>query len=83
MERAVGRSHLIVGILSVKHAEAVVMLRRKDEIPESVACGDVRPFFRIDADRIEAFVQIDILLSERFSVVLPGNIIPRPYGVFF
>ena len=81
VERTVRAGHLVVAVRGIVHAEAVVVLRREDKIAEADARGEVRPLVRLEAQRIDRPVQVEILPAEQLRVRLPRVILARPVRV--
>ena len=81
VEGAVRRGDLVGGIFAVVHAEAVVVLRGKDEIAKPYLFRKLRPLVGVEADGVEGPVHVEVLGAELFSVRLPGIVPAGPVGV--
>jgi hypothetical protein len=73
MERAIGRRNLVIRELRVEHAEAVVVLRRIDDVLHAGILGGLRPGARVELGGIEGLGQQPVIVLEPLEfLVSPG-----------
>ena len=68
---------VVVRLLRVPQAEAVVVLRREDDVLHAGRLGDGHPLVGVELHGVEALVEVVVLLHRRLASARPADLLAR------